>query len=135
MNLDEFKSLIKSYSAKKIDYECAKANLSRLSEDMHDIEVQIEAAMEALQLSKFSMDEIGTVYIQQNMSVKTPKLPEDKEAFYAYLKSIGEFDSMISVNSQTLNSWYKAKLEAGVDPNIPGLREVSEYKKVILRKG
>lgn len=63
-------------------------------------------------------------------SAKTPKTPEDKSALFEYLKSIGRYDDMVSVNSQTLNSFYKERLELAKeqglsDVEIPGVTEVT----------
>lgn len=72
----------------------------------------------------------GKVVMAFRTSVKTPKLPEDKEAFYTFLKSRGLYESLISVNSQTLNSLYKSEMEEAVargeaDFAIPGINEVN----------
>jgi hypothetical protein len=99
--------------------------------------------MDALELAESTMMEMltqenmksydspmGKVTLAYRTSVKTPKTPEDKEAFFAYLKNRNLYDSMISVNSQTLNSLYKAELEEAtergdMDFAIPGIKEVT----------
>lgn len=73
---------------------------------------------------------VGTISIGYRSSVKTPKLPADREAFFNYLKERGLFDNMITVNSQTLNAFYKKELEAATDRGdpdyaIPGIGEVT----------
>lgn len=72
----------------------------------------------------------GRVGITHRTSVKTPKSPASRELFFAYLKEKGLFDSMISVNSNTLNSLYKSELELSTsrgepDFSIPGIDEVT----------
>src|SRR5271154_793226 len=61
----------------------------------------------------------GRAGISYRSSVKTPKTQEEKTDFYNYLRSIGKYDLLISVNSATLNSWYKEALaiakEQGLD--------------------
>jgi len=110
-----------------------EANASRIkkeiSEELEKVEnIVMEMLVEA-GLPNFTSPS-GKVVLAYRTSVRTPKLPEHKEMFYAYLRERGLFDSMISVNSQTLNSLYKSELEAAkergdADFSIPGLTEVS----------
>ena len=72
----------------------------------------------------------GTFFISHRTSVKTPKTPEQREAFFSYLRAQGLFDSLISVNSQSLSKLYKegleeAKKQGQKDFNLPGITEVS----------
>jgi hypothetical protein len=81
----------------------------------------------------------GTVYISYRTSVKTPKTPDDRAAFFEYLKSRGLYDQMITVNSQTLNSFYKSEIEEAQgrgqpDFEIPGLSEVTVEPRLGFRK-
>lgn len=66
-------------------------------------------------------------------SISLIKEREEKESFYEYLKSKDLFYDLLTVNSQTLNSWYKKEeeiaLENGVlEFQIPGVK-VSYYVK------
>lgn len=60
----------------------------------------------------------------EKFSVRTPQ-GDDKIAFMNHLKEIGQFDAMITVNSATLNSWYKSEIEKAKAENevcvVPGL--------------
>lgn len=88
---------------------------------------------------KFEVPGVGTFYIRSQFSVKTPKSPESREAFFSYLKNKGAFDDLITVNHATLNAFYNAELEAaresGVeDFKIPGLDDPTLYETVNMRK-
>lgn len=88
---------------------------------------------------KFEVPGLGTFYIRSQFSVKTPKSPEAREAFFNYLKQKGAFDDMITVNHQTLNAYYNAELDAaqqaGVENfKIPGLDDPSLYETITMRK-
>lgn len=81
----------------------------------------------------------GLASLSFRTSVKTPKTPEQKKAFFDYLKSIGRYDELVSVNSQSLNSFYKeqlelAKEEGKEDVEIPGLTEVSINPNLSFRR-
>lgn len=100
-----------------------------ITEKVENLENEIIEMLTAEGLTTFS-GEKGKIVVAFRTSVKTPKTPEDKEAFYTYLKNRGLYDSMISVNSQTLNSLYKAEFEEAMnrgesDFAIPGLKEVT----------
>lgn len=71
-------------------------------------------------------------------SAKTPKTPEDKAALFAYLKEINRYD-MVSVNSLTLNSFYKEQLELAKergedDIQIPGITEVTVLPRLSVTR-
>jgi hypothetical protein len=72
----------------------------------------------------------GSAVLAHRTSVKIPRTPDDREKFFAFLKSRGLFETMISVNSNTLNSFYKSELELAKerkDPDfaIPGIEGVT----------
>lgn len=77
---------------------------------------------------------------REEMSVKNPQTPEDKEAFFLYLKEQGLFENMISVHSRTLNSMYKSASEDALrrgelEFRIPGIEAPTVFKKLVIRKG
>lgn len=81
----------------------------------------------------------GTCSLSFRTSVKIPRTAEDREAFFSYLKSKGLYDTMIGVNSQTLNSFYKSEIEAAkergdADFNVPGISEISVNQILSFRK-
>jgi len=72
-------------------------------------------------------------------SAQTPKTPESKAALFQYLKSINRYDDMVSVNSQTLNSFYKEQLELAKergedDLKIPGITEVKVLPRLSVTR-
>jgi len=81
----------------------------------------------------------GTFGITRRFSYKVPKTPEDREAFFNYLKSKEVFEDLITVNSQTLNAYAKRELDNAIeeghsDFEIPGIGEPSLYEKITIRK-
>lgn len=80
----------------------------------------------------------GLCSISKRMSVKLPKTQEDKLAFYNYLKEIGIYEQMVTVNSMTLNGFYREEFEKaeqeGKEVNIPGIKEVTFIPTLSFRK-
>lgn len=92
------------------------------------------------ELGKTSYDSsVGRFGISHRSSIRVPQ-GEDRERFFDYLRNIGEFESLITVNSQTLNGWYKDKLaaaqEAGtlMDFEVPGVQPPTLVPTLTFRK-
>lgn len=69
--------------------------------------------LEMAQKESYKVDGLGTIRREYRETVTTPKTIGEKKAFFGYLKSLGPevLYSLASVNSASLNSWYKAKLK------------------------
>jgi hypothetical protein len=106
---------------------------------VEDQEAIIMETLHALERDNFP-GKAGTVFISHKTSFKLPQDPEKKAAYYAFLKEKGLFDSMISVNSMTHNSFCKAELEAaindgkGLDFAIPGIEPATIVEQLSFRK-
>lgn len=115
-----------------------EALLEKEKSVLADMTEEIKKTLEAGGLENFSSKSC-TVSVQQKTSVKVPKSPEQREAFFGYLKERGVFEDLITVNSQTLNSWYNAEKEEFDKTNpevfaIPGLDDVNDYTTLSVRK-
>ena len=103
---------------------------------------EIQKMMEAMGLEKQPLPGYGTVFRQKSFSVKIPKDPESKERLFGWIKDHKGEDvlrNMISINSQTLNSFYKAELEVAkekgdVDWVLPGIETPEVYYTLNMRK-
>jgi len=78
-------------------------------------------------------------YKQTSTSVTTPKTSEEKQALFEFLQSKGIFLEIASVNSQTLNSFYKslaaeAEEQGNYDFKMPGVGEPTTYTSLKLRR-
>lgn len=110
----------------------------------HELEEKEATAIRILgELKKSSYkSEFGTIVRVEKKRVSLPETPEDKEAFIAYLKERGEFERMITFNSNTLNSFYKQEEEVAKesgDPmdalnfSIPGIKEPTIREEIQFR--
>lgn len=98
---------------------------------------EFQAMLEACGLYGFDHP-LGKFTLVSRTSVKVPKTEEERAEFFEYLRSRGIFDSMITVNSQTLNAWYRAEEEAQlasgvVDFQVPGLAPPVTFTQMQVR--
>jgi len=82
----------------------------------------------------------GLFYINHRMSVKVPKEEEKRKEFFWYLREKGIYDNMITVNSATLNAFYKDEIDAArergdVDFAMPGIGEPTVSEVIAFKKG
>jgi len=120
--------------------EASKAS-KLLYVDVKKYEAEVIDMMERAGKKRYIAEGIGQVSISENLSVATPKTPEEKQAFFAWLtKEMGEdgFLTYASVNSASLNSLYKEKVEEygqrGEVLEIDGLNAPTSFNKLSLRK-
>lgn len=124
-------------------------SLKRKKEELSDMEkkvgVELETAKKrmvaALEAAGVDSAEVAgySFSLRAKLSVRLPSSDEERTAFFDYLKNKGLFEQMISVNSNTLNSWYRGEAEAAleqgdIDFSVPGINNVSSYIELGMRK-
>ena len=87
------------------------------------------------------VSDFGNVTVIDELSVKTPKTPEEKRAFFSWIENnLGEQarDIYMTVNSRTLNSLYKEQSELAAQRGevltIDGLENPITVTKLSFRK-
>lgn len=93
-------------------------------EELDQLEDLLLMVMEKLDLKTFKSDE--RMFIRTEKESLTIPQGDEKIAFFDYLKSVGHFEALATVNSATLNSWYKEENKAAKERGepyaaIPGL--------------
>lgn len=131
----EFKELITKLFEKRDEIEKQEESLSGLNRELKEIESKIINIMEALDMTSFDLNDRKL----SRVSKKSFKQPEDKAAFFDYLKREGSFEALVSVNSQTLNAWLKGKIKDAEDRGEffdlpPGITEPTPYTILQVRK-
>ncbi len=106
---------------------------------LRDIQDRIMAHLSESGKHTYEVNGVGKLIMVSRTSVKTPKSPEDRAAFFDYLKNRGLFDDLITVNSQTLNAFYREELKNArengqMDIDIPGLEPPKESAYLSIRK-
>ena len=119
-----------------------KKTLEQIGNTCDAIEAEILAHFEENDMTSFRVDGVALISVSEKLTVKTPKRPEDKVAFFNYLKETKGEEVMLhyqTVNSQSLNSFFKAEMESKTDEekltfNLPGIEAPSMVKKPSVRK-
>lgn len=106
---------------------------------LEDQERKLLDLLRALEKTSYQ-SKVGTFSVSHRLSVRIPGTPEARTAFFDYLKNRGLFEQMITVNSATLNSFYKNEFEIakeqgdGMDFEMPGIGEPSISETISFRK-
>lgn len=107
--------------------------------ELTQLQLKMQALLEEAELDSFKSSE-GTIYINERKSFKIPVEPENRAAFFEYLKSQGAYDALVSVNSQTLNKFCNEEMDRAlkngdVTFKIPGIGDPAIFREVRMRKG
>lgn len=102
------------------------------------IEEQIKEALLLCGLTNFKGND-GDITLVEKSSVKVPKDPDSREKFRQFLDEKDMFDALWSVNSQTLNSWYREEEELAIergemDFSVPGIETPSVYTELRMKR-
>jgi len=116
--------LVQKYRLLKETHEEAKKQAAEIYHKLEEAETQVINALTATGKSKYFVDGIGTVFVAQRVSYKTPKTLEDKLKLFAYIEKNHGKDALmnyLSIHSQSLNSFANKELEADPTKVIDGL--------------
>jgi len=139
ISLEGFNELCKDAYELKGKIEALEEESKNYSEKLKKLQGKILAIMEQTDQTSYK-GPFGTILRVKRFTVKHPKDPENKGKFFEYLENKGVLESMVTVNSQTLNSWYKQEMEAAVesgnvDFSVPGLEPPQYLEYLTMRKG
>jgi len=139
VTIKELKNLCEKYRevrAKKAELE---AQVKEVNKEKASIEAKMVEYLTENEMRNFS-GEFGQIILTKRVSVRQPANPEDKEAFYNWLKEKGDFERLISVNSRTLTKYVRDEIDIkksegqyGFVP--PGLKEPETTQTVTFKKG
>lgn len=140
--MDQFLEKVKQLWAKKAEVEAMEEQVEQQKAILTALKQEVLKNLETLELEKLNVPGCGTVYRQKQFSVKVPKEPEAKAALFDWIKTNkGEdvLQNMLSINSMTLNSFYKSELEiakeeGNIDFKIAGISEPEVYFQLAMRK-
>lgn len=134
ISLEDFKDLCNSLYNQRQIIDDQKDILQREQEKFEKIKMSVLQYLEENNLDRFVTDDVTISKTEKlNVSMK------DKKEFFDYLKSRGIFEDLVTVNYNTLNSFYKLELEQAIKTGdlsfkIPGLEESSMFKNISIRK-
>lgn len=122
ISLEALDNLVNLYKLARDDYDHKKTIASEANRVVEDYEKKL---LEYLMISgkqKYYVDGIGTISTVEKIYISTPKEPEEKEAFTAFIfEKYGQdgINKYLGVNSQSLNSLFKMLREE--DPSLTSL--------------
>lgn len=140
VTLAEMEELVAEFLATEDELETLKRQkVKPLEEKIAVLEGRILDVLWSNDITSYRAKAV-TVIRATRYTVATPKTQEDKAAYFAWLRAKSEetYWAQMSVNSQTLNSFYKAEMEVAkesgdIDFKIPGLGE-PEAKPYLTRR-
>lgn len=134
-------NLVKQMQEQYAEYEAAKKHAAGLLETYNETEAKVLETLRLAGKKKYFVEGLGTVSIRTKFQVTTPKSLEAKQAFFKFLAEKGEavYYGILSVNSQTLNSFYNAELKAAQEVgagnfSIPGIDEPTHRDTIAFTK-
>jgi len=138
VTMQAFHDLIEKAYALKSKKEEFENQAEIVSSELSGVQAQLLEYMDQMELTSHKT-KFGNIIRVQKMSVKTPKDPEQKAQFFAWLESKGIKDDILSVNSKTLNAMYNAEMESAKaagkeDFSIPGIEAPTMYQQLQMRK-
>lgn len=141
LNMSEMDALVRKSEELYTDYEAKKKVASQAFAEYEKVEAMIMQALRDAGKKSYKVDGIGTVTIIQKSQVLVPKSIEAKKKFFQYLRAKGEetLFGMVTVNSNTLNSWFNRELDEASAQGVlgfsvpgidgPTMRETMMFKK------
>jgi Fe-S oxidoreductase len=137
-SLSEMTAMVEKLYELKAEAKAFEAQAKEKNAEFKDLEYKVLQLLEATGASSYECPS-GKIVKTRRVSVRQPKSPEDKEAFFDYLKEQGDFDGLISVNSRTLTSYVQKEIEAKEEDGKfgwvpPGLEAPEAIEYLALRK-
>lgn len=130
--------LVEELAEARAEQDQRRRALTEQTEKVYELEKRIISTLETAEMDR--LDAAGYyVLLGERTSVKTPKNNAERELFFEYLREKGVYEDLRTVNSQSLNAFYKSELELALgrgelDFSIPGITEVLVVPKLSLRK-
>ena len=137
--IQELDGLVKQCFTLRTEYEELKDKASEKHGEYESIQAKVQSILEATGRLNHETPGAGKISLVTKYQVSFPKDAENAARFRQYLMDNG-LDSMLTMNHQTLNGFYKSKLEElgdGADPTkvLPGIESPEARVTVSMRKG
>jgi predicted RNase H-like nuclease (RuvC/YqgF family) len=137
--IQELDSMVKTMFEKRAEVERLEDQASDLNKEVEKLKAKVMSILEATGRLNHDTPGVGKVTAVTKYQVSFPKDEENASKFRQYLLDNG-MDSMLTLNHQTLNAFYKSKLEEageGADPTsvLPGIGNPEARVTLSMRKG
>jgi hypothetical protein len=137
--IQELDNMVKQCFALRAEYEAMKDAASEKHAEYEAMQAKVQSVLEATGRLNHSTPGAGTISMSTRYQVSFPKEEEAAAAFRKYLMD-NNMESMLTMNHQTLNGFFKSKLEEageGADPSkvLPGIGSPEARITLSMRKG
>lgn len=137
--IQELDAMVKKCFELRAEYESLKDQASEKHGEYECMQAKVQSILEATGRLNHETPGAGKISLVTKYQVSFPKDAESAAIFRQYLVDNG-LDSMLTMNHQTLNGFYKSKLEElgdGADPTkvLPGIETPEARVTVSMRKG
>ena len=141
VTVQTLEELAEQMSVLRAEIDEDKKALSEKNGLLEEIEGKFLAHLKELGKTSYKSN-FGTISKVEKWRVNLPDTPEAKEQLFAYLMEKG-LKSMLTVNSNTLNSYYMQEweqvkasgdAEAAMSFTVPGLKEPKLHETISFRK-
>lgn len=139
VTVSDLDALVEKIFQQRQKIEALGEETTKLNLELAKMKEQMVLFLKELGREKYATP-LGTVSIKERWSVTTPKSPEDRAAFFNYLKEKGLYEELVSVNSQTLNAFFRSEWDAAIEKGeamtfkIPGLDNPKLFQDLSIRK-
>lgn len=135
----ELDGMVKKCFELRAEYEALKEKSSEKYGEYEAMQAKVQSILEATGRLNHSTPGAGTISMKTQYTISFPKDSEKAAEFRKYLVDNG-LDSMLTMNHQSLNAFYKSKLEEageGADPSqvLPGIGAPEQRITLSMRKG
>ena len=131
MKVSTLDGAIKVMREKKNIYSEAKTKASLLHAEFEEAEAVVMQLMEECGKTKYIVEGLGITSVREDTKVKWADV--DSELFLSelYKRDRGAYYGLVSVNYQSLNSWYNAERGEEAKVDYPGMPEEPIRRKVL----
>lgn len=139
ITVEQLDEMVADYQRKRDVYEAAKRESSDKYKELAEAESKLQETLKAMGKKSYKLEGVGTFTRVMKEVVKTPKTNDDKTQLFEWIKQNHGPDvlmSMVSINHQTLNSFYREEAKRAEDPafKIPGVEAPTSVENVSFRK-
>lgn len=140
VSVAELQGLVKELFDKRKEAEDLEDIVKEKNAYVDSLKQKVLSILEAHNQDNFQVPGYGSVYRTNKFQVSMPKEPEKAAKLRQYLIDTGS-ESMLTVNHQTLNAFYKSKISEAesqglpITDVLPGVDEPSVYVTIGMRKG
>jgi hypothetical protein len=129
---------VREYKALRDVYDEKKKESNIAHEQMEASKATLMTLLSQAGKERYYVEDVGTVSVSKRMVVRMPRDLENKAKLIDYLRQKGIDLEFLTVNHNSLNSWYNEEARAlaarGLDPVVPGITEVESMEVLSVRK-